>query len=376
MLDEGTSRRTSVELAATAERLGGYLSTSAGWSSARVESSLLSRDLELGLNLLADVTMDPTFPETEIERLKLQTQTHLQRRRMQPAAAAEDAFARALYTTGPYSLPLLGTEESVGRIDRDQIVAFHQARINPRGSTLIVCGDVRRSELERAINEAFGGWQGSPAEPEIIESPELPGAPRVVLVDRPDAPQSEIYVGHVGLRRSDPDVLVASVMNSLLGGKFTSRINLNLRERHGFTYGAHSYFTKRRGPGPFAVTAAVDNESAPAAIREVLFELERLRNEDVSSEELEETIDYLIGSYPYSYETLAGVVSRLHELAVHELPADYYIQLPRALAVVETGAVRRCAQAHIHPERALIVVVGPADELEKPLSEIGPVERQ
>jgi zinc protease len=378
LLDEGTSGRSSLELASAAERLGGYLSTSAGWSSARAETSLLSRDLELGLDLLADVVINPTFPRAEIKRLKLQTQTHLRRRRMQPAAAASDAFALALYRTGPYSQPPMGTEESIERIDRQQLREFHQARFSPGGATLIVCGAFSSAALEHTIEATLGSWQGQGASspPPILPDPERASQPHIVLVDRPGAPQSEILVGHVGLRRSDPDFLVATVMNSLLGGKFTSRINLNLRERHGYTYGAHSAFAKRRGPGPFVVTAAVDNPAVAPAIREVLFELDRLRSESVPVDELAETIDYLIGSYPYSYETLAGVVNRLHDLAVHDLPSDYYSKLPATLAAISPEEIWHCARAHLHPQQALIVVVGPADELEEHLAGIADLERR
>jgi zinc protease len=178
------------------------------------------------------------------------------------------------------------------------------------------------------------------------------------------------------MERSDPDALVASVMNSLLGGKFTSRINLNLRERHGYTYGAHSHFSKRRGPGPFTISAAVENQSAAPAIKEVLFELERLRSEPVPTDEVSETVDYVIGSYPYGYETLAGVVNRLHDLAVHDLPTDYFAQLPAAIAAVTADRIKQCALAHIRPESALIVVVGPAAELADPLADIAPVQLQ
>lgn len=376
MLDEGTSRRSSVELADAAERLGGYLSTAAGWDSARAETSLLTRDLALGLDLIADVIVEPSFPASEVERLKLQTQTHLRRRLMQPATVASDAFALALYGTGPYSRSILGTESSIENMDRDRLVEFHRTRSSPDGSALIVAGSFSTPLLQSAIEKTLGGWTGKSPAPVLMPEPEAADGPRIVLVDRPDAPQSEICIGHVGLRRGDPDFLATSVMNSLLGGKFTSRINLNLRERHGFTYSAHSYLARRRGPGPFTVTAAVDNHAVAPAIREVLHELTRLRREAVPAVELEETVDYLIGSFPYSCEMLSGVVNRLHDLVVHDLSDDYYDSLLEALAAVTPEDVGRCARAHLHPEAALIVVVGPAAELEEPLTRLAPVIRQ
>jgi zinc protease len=376
MLDEGTSRRSSVELAEAAERLGGYLSTAAAWDSSHAETSLLTPDLALGLDLISDVVMDPTFPGAEVERLKLQTQAHLRRRSMQPAAIASDAFALALYGTGPYSRPLLGTEASVENMERDHLVEFHSKRSSPDGAALIVAGSFSTPQIEDTIERTLGSWNGKRPTPALLPDPQSHPGLRIVLVDRPDAPQSEICLGHVGLRRGDPDFIPATVMNSLLGGKFTSRINLNLRERHGFTYGAHSYLARRHGPGPFTITAAVENEAVAQAIREVLHELNRLQQEPVPPAELEETVDYLIGSFPYSCETLSGVVNRLHSLVVHDFPEDYYEGLPEALATVTSEDIGRCARAHLHPETALIVVVGPAAQIEEPLADIAPVIHQ
>ncbi|MDH3254434.1 MAG: insulinase family protein, partial [Acidobacteriota bacterium] len=197
----------------------------------------------------------------------------------------------------------------------------------------------------------------------------------LLLIDRPEAPQSELCLGHLGLPRNHADYSLAAVANALLGGKFTSRINLKLREEHACTYGAHSSFAKRRGAGPFTVTAAIDNDAVPLAIREVLRELDRLRQETVPEDELAETIDYLIGSFPYSCETLAGIVHRLSDLAIFQLPKTYYDELPAALAAVTPDEIMRCARQHIHPHRAVIVVAGPADSLTNQLADIAAVER-
>jgi zinc protease len=374
LLDEGTKSRTSFEIAAAAERLGGYLTTGAGWNSASAEVSLLAHDLPVGIELLADVAIRPTFPEHEVGRLKEQTIGQIRRRRMQPAIAARETFDKALYGTMPYARPLTGSEDSVRQITRDQIVDLFRLRVVPGGATLVAVGDIDADSCTQVIESVFGEWHGRAPAPQPMISPQTATGPRVVLVDRPEAPQSEICIGHAGLPRKDPDFLTFSVLNTLLGGKFTSRINLNLRERHGFTYGAHSQISARRGPGPFVVTAAVDNESVVAAVREVLHEIGRLREERVTGSELRETVDYMIGSFPYSCETLGGVAARLGNIAIHDLPDDYYRSLPEALRAISATSLQRCARAHLHPESALVVVAGPAGEIAGPIEKIAPPE--
>lgn len=373
LVDEGTRRRSGPRLAADVERLGASLSTHADWNSADLSAQLLARDLTVGVELVAEVAREPIFPDAELERLRRQALTELLRRRDQPALLAEEALARGLYPGTPYGELLLGSEAGLAALERGEIVDFHAAAYRPRGGALLVGGDFDPDSARAAIDRAFGDWRGgaAAAPPEVL--PPARTARSVLIVDRPRAAQTELRLGHAGVPRTHPDRSRLGLLNTLLGGKFTSRINLNLRERNGFTYGASTRFVDRRGPGPFVVAAAVATDVAGAAVRETLAELDRIRAEPVGAEELAETKSYLLGVFPYTLQTVGGLLGRLEELAVYGLPDDHF---DRALDAVETASaddLLDLARRHVRPAEMLIVAVGPADRLAAQLEPYGPV---
>jgi zinc protease len=374
LLDEGTAHRSALEIAATAERLGGYLLTGADWDVGYLTTGLLASHCREGLDLLAEIAATPTFPDNEVERLRGLRTSELVRRRQDPAALADDRFQREVYRGSAYAQPLYGTEESVARLERASLVSFYQGHYGFAGSTLLAVGDFAPEDLLREAEAAFGtaGPPGpAPARPEIRPLP-LEGL-RVHLVDRPGAAQTELRVGHVGVPRTHPDYIPLLVANTLLGGKFTSRINLNLRERHGYTYGASSRFSSRQGPGPFTVQAAVETAAAAAAAREILHEMRRVREDLVEPEELAETAGYIIGVFPYSLQTVGDITRRLETLNVFGLPDDYYDHYLERIAAVTREDVREMARRHLDPERVAVVAVGPAEILEPQFEEMGPV---
>ena len=235
-------------------------------------------------------------------------------------------------------------------------------------------GNFDPEELLRAAEAAFGmpGPPGpAPARPEI--RPAAQTGISVHVVDRPGASQAELRLGHAGVPRTHPDYIPLSVLNSLLGGKFTSRINLNLRERHGYTYGATSRFSARLGPGPFTVGAAVETAAAAASAREVLYELRRVRDALVEPDELAETCGYMVGVFPYSLQTIGDVTRRLENLTVFGLPDDYYTRYLEKVATVTREEVQEAARRHLDPERIVVVAVGPAEILEPQFEGLGPV---
>ena len=231
---------------------------------------------------------------------------------------------------------------------------------------------------ERLIGEIEarlgGGDERLPPPPAPEIQPVARDGVEIHLVDRPGAAQTELVVGHAGVPRPHPDFLALQVMNSILGGKFTSRINLSLRERHGFTYGAQSQFSRRLGPGPFQVSAAVGSPVAGAAAAEVLAELARIRQEPVAADELADTHSYLIGVFPYSLQTVSGLAHRLDGLAVFGLAPDYYDRFPEAVRAVDAERVLEVARRHLHPEGLVVVAVGPAAELAPQFAALGRVE--
>jgi zinc protease len=374
LLDEGTERRNAMEIAALVERLGGYLTTGADWDVGYFATGLLSRHLQEGLELLAEVATSPTFPDYELERLRNQRLAELLRRGQDPSALADDRLTEAIYEGSVYAHSLLGSEESVRSLRREEVVAFYRRHYAISGSALIAVGDLDPEDLIARVEAQLGSFAGgqAPPGPEIRPAP-LPGL-AIHVVDRPGAVQTELRLGHAGVSRKDPDYTPLVVMNTLLGGKFTSRINLNLRERHAFTYGASSRFVGRLGPGPFLVGAAVATESTGAAVREVLGELARIREEPVEPVELEETRNYLVGVFPYTVQTIAELAKRLESLAVYGLPDDYFERYTERLAAVTEQDVLEVSRRHLDPEHIAVVAVGPAEELEPQLAGLGPVQ--
>jgi len=327
LLDEGAAGRDAMEIARGIERLGGQIATGADWDSGYAGILLLSRHLEAGLRLVSEVATAPAFPEAEVERLRRQRLTELLRRRHQPAAVADEQLAAAIYQGTVYAHSPLGTEAAISSLRRDEILGFYRRRYRLPEAILIAVSDLDPETLLAAAGAALaaaptasaaagenGGGAGGPETagagawgPADIRPAALPGL-RVVVVDRAGAAQTELRLGHAAVPRAHPDFNTLTFLNTLLGGKFTSRINLNLRERHGYTYGAGTRFSGRLGPGPFVVSAAVATESAGAAAREVLSELRRIRDEPVTREEMEETRSYMLGVFPYTVQSMGDLL--------------------------------------------------------------------
>ncbi|HYN22372.1 MAG TPA: pitrilysin family protein, partial [Thermoanaerobaculia bacterium] len=374
LVDEGTRRRSSLELAAWVERFGGYLASAADWDSGFVAVAALAQHLDVGLDLIAEIALTPTFPEKEVERIRQQRLAELLRRGFDPSATADDRLIEAIYGGAAYAAPLLGRETSLTSLTRDEVLAFYERHYRLAGATVVAAGDLDPEEVIGRIEEILAPRSADlpPAAPEIRPVP-LEGI-AVHVVDRPGAVQTELRLGHAGVPRKHPDFLALNVLNTILGGKFTSRINLNLRERHGYTYGASSHFSGRLGPGPFVVDAAVATESVGAAAQEVLGELRRIREDLVEVPELEETVSYMAGVYPYTVQTIGDVAKRLELLSVFSLPDDHYDTYLDRLAAVTREKLLEVARRHLHPDRIAIVAVGPAETLVPQFEGVGTVE--
>jgi zinc protease len=375
LADEGTRSRSGLELALELERLGASLSTGADWDKAYLELSVLAQDLDVGLERLVEVGRQPSFPETEVERLRAQWLADIYRRRDQPASLADEALQAALFAGTTYEHPLQGTEASLTDVTRDEVARFHATAWRGDGAALLAGGDVDEPALRAAVERLLGDWTGGSTPPATALAPARPAARRVLLVDLPHATQTELRLGQAGVPRTHPDRPGLSVLNGVLGGKFTSRLNLNLRERRGFTYGVSSRFVDRKGPGPFVVATAVATESTGAALGEILAELERLRQEPVSPDELAETRDYLCGVFPYTLQTVGGLLSRLAELAVHRLPDGYFEEWLKEIRLASPERLLELARRHLEPDRATIVAVGPAAQLAPQLERFGALTR-
>jgi zinc protease len=372
LLTEGTSRSDGTELTERMERLGASLDAHADWDASIVRVTAMTDRLPQAVDILAEVLQSPSFPEREVERLKAERIAEILQQRAEPRGLADDWFARVSYADGSrYALPDGGREESIRKLDGTAIRDFYEARYRPGGMTLIVVGDVDVGAAEAMATRAFGSWSGAaPAAAGTIDSPANDGR-MIHLIAKPDAPQSELRVGHPGVPRSHPDYFPLVVMNAILGGLFSSRINLNLREAHGYTYGAFSGFAWRRQAGPFAIETAVKSEVTDAAIREILSEVERMRGSEVSPEELSLATSYLGGVFPIRYETTDAIASALAGLIVHGLPEDWFDHYRDRITAVTAADVRTVAGSHLRPEQLQVVCVGDAAAVRESLAALG-----
>jgi zinc protease len=371
LLLEGAAGMDGAALADRFERIGASVEAHADWDVAAVSLTALSAQLPEALSLVRDMLRAPEFPEREVKRLKEERLAELLQQRAEPRGLADEQFARAVYEPAArYAAPDGGDPASVRALTRADVQAFYASRFQPGGITLIFAGDVTMTQARVMTETMFGDWAGPRPAPAPAGIDAAPAGRLLRVVAKGDAPQSEVRVGHVGLPRGTEDYFDVMVMNAVLGGLFSSRINLNLREAHGYTYGAFSAFEWRRATGPFVVSTAVKSDVTGAAVKEILGEIERMRAEEIGQEELTLATSYLDGVFPIRYETTAAIASALANLVIHELPDDYYDRYRGRVRGVTTAGVRRAAQKHLHPERLRVVVVGDPAVIAAPLSEV------
>jgi zinc protease len=329
------------------------------------------------MELLAEMILEPAFPEAEVERLRDERLNDLLQARADPRRRVEQELAAAIYEGSPYGRPAGGTRETVTGLDRDRAEAAWARWFDPARATLIVGGDLSGIDVEQVADQLFGAWV---RHPEAISSGPIGDASAISsrfvrVIHRPGSVQTEIRIGHPGAPRRIPDFHAVSVTSTILGGLFNSRLNMKLREEKGYTYGASAGFDLRRAAGPFAARAAVNTEVTVPAILDMLGELRRIGGGQVTDAELRAARDFLVGIFPLRFETAGAVVSALSGMVVHDLPDD---ELPRYRAGIEAvtaDEVLAAAVARIQPDRAAVVLVGDADRFlpELEAADLGPV---
>ena len=363
-LAEGTTRLDSGALADEFERLGGALLTYATWDSTHVRSTALSGQLEPALRLLAEVVRSPAFDAREVDRLKEERLAELLELRTEPRGLADERFRGFLYLPASrFSIQEGGSEKTVSPLTRDDCLRWHVRQFAPAITALVVAGDVELDDVVRVAGSALGDWSAKPA----VETP-VDDSPRTLtrltrILDRNGAPQSELRLGHVGLRRQHPDFFNVAVMNAILGGVFNSRINMNLREKNAFTYGAYSAYEWRRDAAPFLVSTAVATGVTAPAIREILAELYRMQQAAPSDDELSLSTSYLDGVFPIRFETTDAIAGALASLLTLRLPDDYYDTYRDHIRAVTADDVLRAARDHIHLDRLQVLAVGDREQV-------------
>jgi zinc protease len=372
MTEGGTERSDGAELTARFERLGASIDSHADWDAAAITMTVLAEHLPAAFDLLGEVVLTPAFRAREVERLKAERVAELLQLRAEPRGLADEQFSRFVYNASSrYARPDDGDEASISAIDRDLLLSFYETRYVPGGTTMIVVGDVSVDRAQELAERVFGSWSGG--KPPRVTADDLPVRREraVHLIVKPEAPQSELRIGHVGIPRNHPDFFPVNVMNAVLGGLFNSRINMNLREVHGYTYGAFSGIHWRRQAGPFVVSTAVKSDVTADAAREILLEINRIRAEPVLPEELSLATSYLDGVFPIRFETTSAIAAALAVLVVHGLPEDYYDRYREHVRAMSVERLLDAAQRHLHPESLQMVVVGEPSVVRGSLEQLG-----
>jgi len=375
MLREGTTTRKSLEIADQIAFLGIRLFPTSSWESSTLSLHTPTAQLDSALALFADVALHPSFPANEFERVRKTQLTELLQLRDQGAAIASIAFPAIIYGSAhPYGAPAQGTEASVKALTTGDLQSYYQANFRPNNATLIVVGDVTPAQVEQKINALFGGWQRADIPQINYSEPPKSATTTIYVIDKPGAAQSSFRIGAVGVPRSTQDYFALTVMNTILGGSFTSRLNQNLRETRGYTYGAGSRFDMRRAAGPFLASAEIVTAKSDSALLEFMKELNGIR-QLVPPAELSRAKRYLQLQLPGNFETTQQIAAAMVPVALFGLPLDYYNNYVQNIEGVTQADVARVAQQYINPGSLAVVIVGDRKTIEAALkaTNVGPI---
>jgi zinc protease len=368
LLDEGCGARNALEVHEALGRIGAQLDTEVNADATLLSLTTLARFADRGLDILADLVVRPRLEQREFDRVRELRLNRLVQLRDMPPALADRVFAQLLYRGHPYGHLPIGTEGSLRGMTLRDVVTFHRKGFQPSRMTVIAVGDAPHGRLADLVDRAFAGWSPAEAPDGLADAASMPlpapGPDRLALVHRGAAAQSELRIGHVGVPRSSPDYHALLVLNMVLGGQFVSRVNMNLREQKGYTYGARTNFDFRVGPGPFVLYASVQSEVTAEAVREAVAELRAIRGDrPVTRAELELGRAALTRGYPRSFETAEQIGRAAAQIAMYHLPDDYFTTfVPRVLALDEQE-ITRVAASHIDPARLLTVIVGDREKV-------------
>jgi predicted Zn-dependent peptidase len=374
MLTEGTTSRSALEIADQAAYLGVRVGAGSGWEQSTVALHAPTAQLDSAMALFAEVALRPAFPAPDLERVRKVRLTSLQQLRDRGPAIADRAYASALYgEQHPYGRPLTGTEASVASLSRDDLLGFYTRHYRPNNATLVVVGDVRPDDVERRARALFGAWQRGDVPAPTTSTAQAPKATTLVLIDKPGAAQSSFRLGGIGAPRSTRDYFALQVLNTILGGSFTSRLMQNLRETRGYTYGASSGFALRRSAGPFTASAEVVSAKTDSALIEFMKELRAIRD-TVPGEELAKAKRYLQLSLPEDFETTGSIAGQLLPLITYDIPLDFYNSAVENIGAVTQADVQRVARQYVDPDRLTLVIVGDRKTIEPGLRALRPGE--
>ncbi len=359
MIEQGTETKNALAISDAFLAIGAQHATWVDWDAGQITIESLVSQMDGAIDLLADLAQHASFPQEEIDRLSARWVASIRASVSSGPAEATNAAAAAIYGRAhPYGHSLYGRPDDVTHATRDELLKAWRRAFNPANVTIVVAGDVTKDALAAKLNAAFGSWvvQEKASHPAL--PPPKPIAARLVVVDRAGAPQSQVSIAEPGVPFAVADRDAISVMNAILGGMFSSHVNLNLREAHAYTYDARTHFELRRGPGPFTAGGAIAAKDTGAAIGEVLREIAAMQTTNVSPDELADAKELLALGLPARFETLGDATGAIADLAIYDLPLDEYATRAARLAAVTAADVRKAAEAHLHPAKMKVIVAG------------------
>ena len=375
MLDEGAGSRSALQIADEIEFLGASLTTGSSFDASAVRLNVPVAKLAEALPVMADVALRPSFPQEDLDRVRQERLTALLQARDDAASVAPMAFARLVFGEHRYGTNAQGTEATLKAFTAADLRAFHGAMYQPGRATLVVVGDIKPDAVLPLLEKQFGGWKGTAAAPRTpVAAPKQLTDGHVVIVDMPGAEQSQVRIGWVGVPRATPDYFTLQVLNTVLGGSFTSRLNQNLREQHGYSYGASSRFDMRLGPGPFFAGAGVQTDKTAEALREFFNELNAI-GKPIAADELAKAKNYVALSFPGEFESIGDLSAHIEDLIVYSLPETYFERYIPNIQAVTPEQVQKAAATYIQPRRFAVVVVGDRKVIEPGIRalNLGPV---
>lgn len=373
MLQQGTERRSALELREYVEMLGGSVGASANEDFAIVSANGLSENTTKLLELLEEVALHPAFPPDEVELKKRNVLQTLRMQKAQPDFLLAEKFNQALYGDHPYGI-LFPTPESIEALSRERLVNFHRDYYTPQSAVLVIVGDIKPSTALAEVTRIFGKWAGSPPEAAARPLPAAPTERKIFLVHREGSVQSNVRIGQRTLKRTGTDYVELSISNAVLGGGTGARLFSTVREKHGYAYSVSSGVDGKREAGGFAAVAQTRTDVTAAAIKEILRQIEQLRNEPPSEAELDRVKSLVMGQFALRWSTPSGVAESLIQREMNGLPEDYYETYQKRVMAITPEKVRATLAKYLNPDTAPIVVVGDAGKLRDPLKVIGQVE--
>lgn len=357
LLDEGTKKRSSTQMAEEIDFVGASLSASADLDYTAVNLRVLKKDIDLGFDILSDALLNPLFDAKEVERVRRLILGSILSEKDEPTTIASRAFDNIVFANHPYRHPVIGLEASVQKISRDDITAFYQKHYLPKNALLSIVGDVTEKEAIAVVNKYFSTWKGSPPKARKLLPPNI--QPRKTELINKDLTQTTVLMGHLGISRKHPDFYPVMVMNYILGGGgFSSRLLTHIRDNKGLVYSAHSSFTANHQPGSFEISLQTKPSNTNEAIAATLQEIAQILKDGVTETELAEAKSYLIGSFPLRLETTGKLAGLLSKVGFHELGLQYFTDYPKYIEKVTREDVLRAAKTYLQPSQITLIVVG------------------